>query len=65
MKTRNTLLLLAASLAMAPAQAQFETRPDFYSPTGLTNDGLVAGYLAQAGPYSIWNPDLQTTEDIG
>ncbi len=65
MKTRNTLLLLAASLAMASAQAQFETRPDFYSPTGLTNDGLVAGYLAQAGPYSIWNPDLQTTEDIG
>jgi hypothetical protein len=61
----TTLALLTASLALSTAQAQFATRPDYFSPTGVSNEGLVAGYLMQAGPYSIWNPDLQTTEDIG
>ncbi len=61
----TTLAMLAASLCLHTASAQLITRPDFYSPTGLTNDGLVSGYLMQTGPWSIWNPDLQTTDDIG
>ncbi|MBS1569314.1 MAG: T9SS type A sorting domain-containing protein [Bacteroidetes bacterium] len=65
MKRRKTFLLLASAWAFAQAQAQFVTRPDFFSPTGVANDGSVAGYLMQAGPYSIWNPDQQTSIDIG
>lgn len=58
------LLLLAAALSFTAAQAQYITRPDAYSPTGVANDGSVVGYQAQAGPYSIWNPDAQTTEEL-
>jgi hypothetical protein len=66
MKPLHTIALLASSLAISSISAQFETRPDFFSPTGVANDGSVAGYLAQAGPYSIWNPDLQPSSvDIG
>ncbi len=45
--------------------AQFITRPDTYSTNDVSNDGLVSGYANQAASYSIWNPDLQTTQDIG
>ncbi len=65
MKTRKLLALLISTLALATVQGQFATRMDLYSPTGVSNAGSVAGYLNQAGPYSIWNPSLQTTEDIG
>lgn len=61
----TTLVLLAASLAMHSAEAQFVTRPDAFSALSVSNDGLVSGYSQQAGPYAIWNPDLQTSEDIG
>lgn len=66
MNLRHAIVLLVTAVAFAPAHGQFETRPDFFSPTGVANDGSVAGYLAQAGPYSIWNPDLSTSsQDIG
>ena len=61
----TTLLLIAASLSLNTMRAQYITRPDAFATTGVANDGMVAGYGQQAGPYSIWNPDLQTTEDIG
>ncbi|MBK9421918.1 MAG: T9SS type A sorting domain-containing protein [Flavobacteriales bacterium] len=61
----TTLALVATALCINSASAQFITRPDYYSPTGLANDGLVTGYSGQTGPWSIWNPDLQTTENIG
>ncbi|MEO5585420.1 MAG: T9SS type A sorting domain-containing protein [Flavobacteriales bacterium] len=60
----NQLVLIAATLSFATAQAQFITRPDAYSPTGVANDGSVAGYDQQGGAYSIWNPETQATEDI-
>lgn len=65
MKHTNTLAILAVLLSTNTALAQFIVRDDAFQPTGLTNSGLVAGYAAQAGPYSIWNPDLASTEDIG
>lgn len=61
----TTLALLAASLGVNTAMAQFITRPDAFATLSVANDGLVSGYGMQAGPYSIWNPDLQTTDDIG
>ncbi len=62
---RTKFVLLAATLFFTTAEAQYITRPDFFSPTGVANDGTVAGYLQQAGPWSIWNPDLQTSVDVG
>lgn len=64
--TRNhTFAVLVGSLFAQSALAQFIIREDGFSPTGLTNDGLVPGYSEQAGPYLIWNPDQSSTEDIG
>ncbi len=65
MKHTTTLAVLAALFSANSALAQFIVRDDVFQPTGLTNEGLVAGYAQQAGPYSIWNPDLASTEDIG
>ena len=65
MKHTTTLAFAAALFSANSALAQFITRADFFQPTGLTNQGLVPGYAAQAGPYLIWNPDLASTEDIG
>lgn len=45
--------------------AQFIVNSATFQPTGLSNQGLVVGYQAQAGPYSIWNPDSNTTVNIG
>jgi hypothetical protein len=44
---------------------QYITINSFFSPTGVSDQGLVAGYTAQAGPYQIWNPDSATIVDIG
>ena len=65
MKHTTTLAILVVLFSTNTALAQFIVRDDAFQPTGLTNSGLVAGYAAQAGPYSIWNPDLASTEDIG
>lgn len=45
--------------------AQFHYQDSFFQPTGVANNGLVAGYEMQAGPYRIWNPDSGNTYDIG
>lgn len=65
MSRTHTLSLLTGLFLAQGALAQFIIREDFFSPTGLTNAGLVAGYTEQAGPYQLWNPDLGSTEDIG
>lgn len=65
MMKHKTLVLLAASLGVNTAMAQFITRPDAFATLSVANNGLVSGYSMQAGPYTIWNPDLQTTDDIG
>lgn len=65
MSRTHTLSVLAGLFIAHSAQAQLIIREDFFSPTGLTNAGLVAGYTEQAGPYQLWNPDLGSTEDIG
>jgi hypothetical protein len=65
MKHTTTLAALATLFVANGALAQFIVRDDLFQPTGLTNQGLVAGYSEQAGPYLIWNPDLTSTENIG
>ena len=44
---------------------QFIVNYQSFQPIGLSNQGLVAGYAAQAGPYSIWKPDSTITINIG
>ena len=63
----NNQLLCAfcAGFIFNIAQAQFLIKPVSFTPTGLSNSGDVAGYEAQAGPYSIWKPDSSITISIG
>ncbi len=37
--------------------AQFMVRDDIFTVNSVSNQGKVAGYAAQAGPYSLWLPD--------
>ncbi len=62
-KTLYISLVLLLSAYMA--KAQFMVEETGYSPTGVSNQGKVAGYLAQSGPWSIWLPDSAATVDIG
>lgn len=64
MKRNSTPLLLAGLFLSGTASAQLATRPDGFFASGVTNEGLVAGYNG-AGGYLLWSPDLNTTEDIG
>jgi hypothetical protein len=44
---------------------QFIVKDVMFQPTGVSNLGLVVGYEAQSGPYSIWKPDSSITVNIG
>lgn len=63
---KKTLLTIAVIFASQTfTNAQFLVKPISFSPTGLSNQGNVAGYEGQAGPYSIWKPDSSLTINIG
>lgn len=63
MKQHYTLPLLLACIA-GTANAQLSVLPQSYWASAVNNEGLVAGYLAGAPTYMLWNPDFSTTEDI-
>ncbi len=65
MKQQLLYILLALLLSADMASAQFIVEETGFSPTGLSNQGKVAGYLAQSGPWSIWLPDSASTVIIG
>jgi hypothetical protein len=65
MKNISTLSVGLAIVLAGPASAQLEVLPQTYWASTVNNDGLVAGYLAVSPTYMTWNPDLETTEDIG
>lgn len=62
-KTSYTVFvcLLSANLLFG----QFIVKDSYIEITGLSNQGLVAGYETQAGPYSLWSPEFATTLNIG
>lgn len=66
---RNNLiftgLVIVFMLGVSSLKAQFIVKDAYFNPTGVSNQGMVAGYSAQAGPYTLWNPDDNTTTDIG
>ena len=65
MKQKSIYILLALLLSAGMASAQFIVEETAYSPTGVSNQGKVAGYLSQNGPWNIWLPDSTSTVIIG
>ncbi len=58
-------LLIAYGFCTENVSAQFVVKPTFFETQDVSNDGVVSGYEEQAGPYSLWNPDTNTFEQIG
>ena len=65
MKQKSLYILLAGLFFANLLSAQFVVIEETFSATGLSNQGKVAGYAQQAGPYSIWLPDSGTSINIG
>jgi hypothetical protein len=65
MKLKVLINLLSFVFSMNILFAQLIVKDGNFQPTGITNQGLVAGYSEQAGPYSIWNPDESSVDNIG
>ncbi len=65
MKKTILLTLLTCLLGAGSLFAQFIVKPTFFETTGVSNDGEVVGYEAQAGPYSIWDANNNTFVTIG
>jgi photosystem II stability/assembly factor-like uncharacterized protein len=68
MNAKNYLFFSKISLLLVLipnfSVGQFITKPTYMETTGVSNQGVVAGYENQAGPYFIWNPDTATTTNI-
>lgn len=58
-------LVLSYIMGTESLNAQFVVKPTFFETQDVSNDGVVSGYEAQAGPYSLWNADAGTFEEIG
>jgi photosystem II stability/assembly factor-like uncharacterized protein len=68
MKSKNYLnFMLFSLLLLIPtiSVGQLILKDTFMETTDVSNDGKVAGYEQQAGSYFIWNPDDQSTAEIG
>lgn len=65
MKSLPILFVILVLLTVGTVEAQFTIKDTFLEVTGVSNQGLVAGYEAQGGPYFIWNADAGTTAQIG
>ncbi|MCF6133132.1 YCF48-related protein [Flavobacterium wongokense] len=65
MKKTTSMMLLACFLFANNLFAQFLIKDTFYETCGVSNQGTVSGYEAQAGPYSLWFPETNTVQQIG
>ncbi|WP_034261526.1 T9SS type A sorting domain-containing protein [Altibacter lentus] len=65
MKKTMLLTLFACVVGTGSLFAQFVVKPTFFETTGVSNDGLIVGYEAQGGSYSIWDADNDTFTPIG
>ncbi|PKA82156.1 putative secreted protein (Por secretion system target) [Ulvibacter sp. MAR_2010_11] len=65
MKKTILFTLLACAIGTGSLLAQFVVKPTFFETTGVSNDGIVAGYEGQSGPYSLWDADNDTFVNIG
>lgn len=51
-------------LATENSFAQYITKDVYMETTGVSNEGMVAGYVEWAGPYYLWNPDENSEVQI-
>ena len=58
-------LVFMYAFCVENVSAQFIVKPTFFETQGVSNEGVISGYEAQAGPYSLWNADANTFETIG
>ncbi len=65
MKLKLFTLAAILGLASTKSYAQYITTTQFQNPQSVSNDVLIAGYAAWAGPYLIWNADTDKVEAIG
>ena len=69
MKSKNYLNFMRFSLLLLLipnfSVGQFLIKPTFMETTDVSNDGKVAGYEEQGGAYFIWNPNTESTLNIG
>lgn len=69
MKLKNyfsVILVFGVSLFLSSnLVAQYVTKDTFMETSGVSNQGVVSGYVDFAGPYFLWNADENTTELIG
>lgn len=65
MKQQLLTTFIAAAFTVNSSLAQFIVYDDIFSATGISDQGIIAGYKTQGGTYFIWNPDSATTTDIG
>ncbi|MBW2937748.1 T9SS type A sorting domain-containing protein [Aureisphaera sp. CAU 1614] len=65
MKKSILVTILFLAISSSSLFAQFIVKETFFETQGVSNTGVVSGYEAQAGPYSLWNPDDNTFVQIG
>jgi hypothetical protein len=65
MKKITLFAMMACCFGASELSAQFIVKPTFFETLGISNDGVISGYEAFSGPYSIWNPDEETFYEIG
>lgn len=65
---KNNFLLIFALifvLGISNLYGQLKIKDTFFETTGVSNNGEVSGYETWAGPYILWNPDNNSTSEIG
>jgi photosystem II stability/assembly factor-like uncharacterized protein len=65
MKKTTIMILLGGLFSTNSLLAQFLVKDTFFETCGVSNQGTVSGYNVQAGPYSLWNPQTNTVQNIG
>jgi photosystem II stability/assembly factor-like uncharacterized protein len=63
-KLRFTTVMLCLLFA-GSAFSQVTTLDQAFTPTGVSNDGLIVGYYDQTSPYYIWTPLNNDVKEIG
>lgn len=56
---------LVGAFAVSSLFAQVKILNEGLSPSGVSNEGIVAGSYGQAAPYFLWNPETGTKKEIG
>jgi len=62
---KKIYLILAGIITVSCLMAQVAVREENFTPTGVSNDGMVVGYYGQASSYFLWNTESDDMKEIG